>query len=126
MSLNFKEWFNEAKRPVSVNPDVKKWLDSADKLKQTVEKLKAALKNKKPETDKDKEKEPVKVEPFKKLDNKPNVKDEKKPDGDKEEEKDKKVAPEKKELPEKFKFIQKPTKVEKDDKKGLNNGRRPE
>jgi hypothetical protein len=132
MALNFKEWL-ESKRPVAVNSDVKKWFDSADKLKQTIEKLKAALKNKKPETDKDKEKELIKVNLDKKLD-KPEIGDKDK-EGikgkplNKEVDKDKGSKVEKdvkKDVPEKSKFIQKPTKIEKDDKKGLNNGRRSE
>ena len=45
--LNFKDWLAETKQNRVINPDVKKWIDSADKLKQTIEKLKAILKSKK-------------------------------------------------------------------------------
>ncbi len=130
MVLKFKEWLDEAKRPVSVNSDVKKWFDSADKLKQTIEKLKAALKDKKPEIEK--EKEPVKVDLSKKLD-KPEIgkKDKEEIKGknfNKEVDKNKNKNPEpekdvKKDVAEKIKDYKS---LLKDDKKGLNNGRRPE
>lgn len=89
MILLFREWF-ESRSAATVHPEVKRWLDSADKLKQTIEKLKAVLKDKeskkpaKPETKKAekkpdvkpevKEKEPVKAEPKKPDIKKPEVK----------------------------------------------------
>ncbi len=60
MLISFKDWFFDEVRQGSIaHPEVKKWLDSADKLKKVIEKLKSVLKDKvkKPEV-KDKEKKP--------------------------------------------------------------------
>lgn len=115
MLLNFKEWL-ESKRPVSVNSDVKKWLDSADKLKQTIEKLKAVLKNKKAEEDKPKVQAPIKVE----LPNKVKSSDEK-DDKDKDKKENDKKENDKENNVEIKKPVQNPV-IEKD-KKDLGNGR---
>jgi len=143
MGLNFKEWL-EAKQAAVVHPEVKKWIDSADKLKQTVEKLKAVLKDKE---DKAKHAKPVKVEPVKEkpdIKKKPDAKDVKeKPDIKEKPDMDKRLPD--KRLPEKKpvdiglrrvekpdvkigpkKNIEKPTKVEKKDDKGLRKNERPE
>ena len=63
MMFDFKEWYYDEIRHTATNPQVKTWIDAADKLHQTLEKLKAILKTKKP-TEKP-EKKPVKkpVEP---------------------------------------------------------------
>src|SRR5271155_2851248 len=90
MSLKFKEWLYEIKHPAIVNQDVKKWLDSADKLKQTVAKLKAVLKDK----EKEPEKKTVKVEPKKEPEKR--QKPFEKPE-EKKQEKPEKKEPEKKE-----------------------------
>ena len=132
MSLDFKEWLYEIRHSAVINPEVKKWVDSADKLKQTIDKLKLILK------DKEQEKKPIKVEPEK--DKEPEKKpDFKKPEQEKkpipkpkQEKKPIKVEPEKKEpekKPEsssKLKNIHKLTKVDKaEDKKGLNRNDKP-
>lgn len=69
MILYFREWF-ESRSAATVHPEIRRWLDSADKLKQTIAKLKAVLKDKeskKPEPKKvekkpEPEKKPIKPE----------------------------------------------------------------
>ncbi|NIQ12982.1 MAG: hypothetical protein GTO02_00790 [Candidatus Dadabacteria bacterium] len=69
MILDFRNWLERRQAP-TINPEIKKWVDSADKLKQTVEKLKDIIKqHKKPERvkvePKKPEREPEKIEPKK-------------------------------------------------------------
>ena len=80
MTFSFKDWF-EARHAPSVNPEIKKWIDSADHLKQTIEKLKAIMKDKeakakvakpvkaekKPEKPEEKPKKPIEDKPDKKI-----------------------------------------------------------
>ena len=127
MNLDFRGWI-ESRRAATVHPEIKKWIDSADKLKHTVEKLAAALKQGDkqaiqhiiPSSDekikyklgknkvKPKDKEPAEEKPdtIKSIDfEKLRSKFEQKPD--------KKIEP---------KNVKKPTKVEKDDEeKGSQN-----
>ena len=106
MSLNFKAWLYEIRHSAVINPEVKKWVDSADKLKQTIEKLKSVLK--------DKEKKPIKIEPEKKKPE-PEVK---KPE--------KKSEPPSKRNKIDLKNIQKPTKIDKaEERKGLDRNDKP-
>jgi hypothetical protein len=105
MILSFREWF-ESRRAATVHPEIKKWIDSADKLKQTVEKLKAIIKDKEAKT---KTTKPIKVEPAEKKPEveKPDKKPEIKP-------KDKVVVePDKSKVKIEPKNIEKPTKVNK-------------
>ena len=46
--LTFINWL-ESKKNLSVHPEVMKWISSAEELKKDLEKLKAVLKDKKPE-----------------------------------------------------------------------------
>jgi len=127
MDLDFRGWF-EARRAATVHPEVKKWIDSADKLKQAVEKIKALMK--------DKEQPPKKTDfsavrsiDFEKLQSKFKPKEEPKEDKpetkDKPEVKDKSETKDKPESKTKIepKNIEKPTKVEKDEEKGSQNDR---
>jgi hypothetical protein len=111
--LNFIEWL-EARQAPTINPDVKKWIDSAEKLKVTIEKLKAALKKK--------EEEKAKKKPEKK---KPE--EEKKPEKPEKEEKPEEKEPEEEKLkrPEKPKQPE-PRPKEKEKPIPTNDKRRPD
>jgi len=118
--MDFRDWF-ESRRAATVHPEIKKWLDSADKLKQTVEKLKAVLKDKE---EKEKTK-PVKtilkdVEP-----KKPEIKKPEKPEIKKPEIKDKPPEKPVEKVKIEPKNVGKPTKVEKepDEEKGSQDDR---
>jgi hypothetical protein len=141
MVLNFRDWL-EVRHHAAVKPDVKKWIDSADKLKQTVEKLKDFLKKKSAEKPAPEKK--VEIEPTKKPE-RPEIKPEEKPEEKKEGKPERPRKPQDKERPEikdkiekeprkpepKFdpKIIQRPTRLEKErlNNKGSNrNGREPD
>lgn len=123
MDLDFRSWFEGKRGTATPHPEVKKWMDSADKLKQTVEKLAAALKqgDKKaiqhiiPDSD-----EKIKYKWGKtKTEPKPKEKEPDKPDTIKSidfEKLQSKFKP--KEEP---KNVEKPTKVEKDEEKGSDD-----
>jgi outer membrane biosynthesis protein TonB len=119
MMFDFKEWYYDEARHTATNPQVKTWLDAADKLHQTLEKLKAILKTKKPEkpVEKPGEKKPVEKPGEKKPVEKPGEKKPVEKPGEK--------KPVEKEKPKSDKNVVQPTKVEKKEKgKGLNNGGR--
>lgn len=101
MNLDFRGWF-ESRRAATVHPEIKKWIDSADKLKQAVEKIKTLMKDKE-QPKKKPDFSTVRPIDFEKLQSKFKPKEEPKKD-DKPDEKPK-IEP---------KNIEKPTKVEKD------------
>ena len=77
--FNFREWYYDEAKHTSPNQQVKNWLDAADKLHQTLEKLKTILKSKKPDEKKPIEKSMEKPKPIEKTTDKKPADKSKKP-----------------------------------------------